>query len=170
MQQPPLLPEETLVRVLRLARFDGMGAMVLGGMFALFAGAARDFPFAVIGLLASGAGAIELHGAALLRQGDPRGMRWLVASQPFLLAVILCYCALRLWLVEIPPVPEAFQNLFAMSARQWGMTIEEYQQALNRLTAVAVAIVATGFQGGMMLYYLRRRTPVYQALAADDPS
>ena len=31
MQQPPLLPEETLVRVLRLARFDGMGALVLGG-------------------------------------------------------------------------------------------------------------------------------------------
>ena len=170
MQQPPLLPEETLVRVLRLARFDGMGAMVLGGMFALFAGAARDFPFAAIGLLASGAGAIELHGAALLRQGDPRGMRWLVASQPFLLAVILCYCALRLWLIEIPPVPEAFQNLFAMSARQWGMTIEEYQQALNRLTALAVAIVAMGFQGGMMLYYLRRRTPVYQALVADDLS
>ena len=26
MQQPPLLPEETLVRVLRIARFDGIGA------------------------------------------------------------------------------------------------------------------------------------------------
>src|SRR5678816_1370684 len=89
MQQPPLLPEETLARVLRLARFDGMGALVLGGMFALFAAAARDFPFAAIGLLAAGAGAVELHGAALLRQGDRRGMQWLVASQPYLLLVIL---------------------------------------------------------------------------------
>src|SRR5215212_4806798 len=78
MQQPPLLSEVTLVRVLRLARFDGMGALVLGGMFALVAAANRDFPFAAIGLLAAGAGAVELHGAALLREGEPRGMRWLL--------------------------------------------------------------------------------------------
>lgn len=167
MQQPPLLPEETFARVLRLARFDGMGAMALGGMFALFAATSRDFPFAAIGLLASGAGAVELHGAALLREGEPRGMRWLVASQPFLLLVILSYCALRMWLVEIPPVPEAFQAVFAASARQWNMSIEQYQHALNRITALAVAVVATAFQGGMMLYYLRRREPVYRALAAE---
>jgi hypothetical protein len=167
MQQPPLLPEETLARVLRLARFDGMGALVLGGMFALVAAAARDFPFATIGLLASGAGALELHGAALLRQGEPRGMRWLVASQPFLWFVILTYCALRLWLVEIPPVPEAFQGVFAASARQWNMSVEDYQRALNRITAFAVAAAATGFQGGMMLYYLRRRNAVQRALSAE---
>ena len=170
MQQPPLLPEETLLRVLRLARFDGMGVMMLGGLFALFAATARDFPFAAIGLLASGAGAIELHGTGLLRQGDPRGMRWLIVSQPYLLLVILCYCALRLWLLELPPVPESFKNRFAMSARQWGMTVEEYQQALNRITVVAVAIAAVGFQGGMMIYYLRRRAPVYRALSEDETS
>ena len=167
MQQPPLLPEETLARVLRLARFDGMGALVLGGMFALIAAAGRDFPFAAIGLLASGAGAVELHGAALLRQGEPRGMRWLVASQPYLLVAILSYCALRLWLVEMPPVPETLQNLFTLSARQWGMSVEEYQRFLNRVTALAVACLATGFQGGMALYYLRRRESVYRALAAE---
>jgi hypothetical protein len=167
MQQPPLLPEETFARVLRLARFDGMGALILGGMFALVAAAARDFPFAAIGLLASGAGAVELHGAALLRQGEPRGMRWLVASQPYLLLVILSYCALRLWLIDIPPVPEAFRAVFAASAQQWGMSVEDYQRALNRITVLAVAAAAVAFQGGMMLYYLRRREPVYRALAAD---
>jgi hypothetical protein len=165
MQQPPLLPEVTLVRVLRLARFDGMGALVLGGMFALVAASARDFPFAVIGLLAAGAGAIELHGAALLKQGEPRGINWLVASQPYLLLVILSYCALRLWLIELPPVPEAFQPIFAASAQQWGLTVPEYQRALNRITALAVALAACGFQGAMMLYYLRRRDSVRRALA-----
>ena len=94
-------------------------------------------------------------------------MKWLVASQPYLLLVICCYCALRLWLIEIPPVPEAFQNLFAMSARQWGMSVQEYQRALNRITALAVATVAVGFQGSMMLYYLRRREAVYRALTAE---
>lgn len=152
---------------MRLARFDGMGALVFGGMFALVAAASRDVPFAVIGLLGAGAGAVELHGAALLRQGEPRGMHWLVASQPYLLLVILSYCALRMWLMELPPVPEAFQGVFAASAQQWGLSVPEYQRALNRITVGAVAAVAVGFQGGMLLYYLRRRKPVAQALAAD---
>src|SRR5687767_982966 len=167
MQQPPLLPDESLVRVLRLARFDGMGAMVLGGMFALVAASARDFPFALIGLLAAGAGAVELHGAALLRQGEPRGMSWLIASQPFLLVVILTYCAVRIWMVELPPVPEAFQGMFAASAQQWGLTIPEYQRALNRITVLAFATVAIGFQGGMMFFYLRRRAAVARALTME---
>jgi hypothetical protein len=165
MQQPPLLPEETLARVLRLARFDGMSVLVLSGMFALIAAAAGDFPFATIGLLASGAGAIELHGVALLRQREARGMRWLLASQPFLFLVILTYCALRLWFVELPAIPEAFEGVFAASARQWNMSIEEYQRALNHITALAVAVAAMGFQGGMTIYYLRRRGPVYRALS-----
>ncbi len=164
MPQPPLLPEETLPRVLRVARFDGTGALVLGGLFAVLAATAGDRPFAVIGLLAAGAGAVELHGASLLREGEPRGMSWLVASQPLLLVVILVYCALRLWFVELPPVPESFQNVFAQSAQQWDMTVPEYQRALNRITVMAVAAVAVGFQGGMTLYYLRRRRPVEQAL------
>jgi len=164
MPQPPLLPQETLVRVLRLARFDGTGSLVLGGMFALGAAAAHDIPFAAIGLLAAGAGAIELHGAALLRQGERRGMNWLVASQPFLLLVILTYCALRLWLVEIPPLPESLQGLFAVNAQQWGLSVRDYQHLLNRITMLAVATVALGFQGGMMIYYLQRRRSVAQAL------
>jgi hypothetical protein len=47
------------------------------------------------------------------------------------------------------------------------MSVEDYQRALNRITALAVAVAAVGFQGGLTLFYLRRREPVYRALAAD---
>jgi hypothetical protein len=164
MRPPPLLPEETLQRVQRIARFDGMGSLILGALFAVTAAAAGEVPFTVIGLLAAGAGAVELHGLALLEKGHSRGMNWLVASQPFLLAVILSYCALRLWFVALPPIPETFQEVFQTSAEQWGMSVEEYQRVLNRITLLAVAVVTTGFQGGMMLYYLRRRRPIIEAL------
>jgi hypothetical protein len=165
MRQPPLLPEEALVRVLRLARFDGVGALVLGTVFALVAATGHHGPFAAIGLLAAGAGAVELHGAALLRQGYPRGMNWLVASQPFLLLVIFGYCALRLWFVEMPPLPEQFRGVLAASAAQWRMPVEDYLRILNRITYGALAVTALGFQGGMMIYYLRRRKAVARALA-----
>ena len=64
-------------------------------------------------------------------------------------------------------MPEKFQAVFAASAQQWNLSVEEYQRALNRITAGAVALAAIGFQGGMTLYYMRRREPVRQALAAE---
>lgn len=151
--------------MLRVARFDGGSALVLGAIFALLAAAGGERAFAVIGLLAAGAGAVELHGAGLLRQGEPRGMNWLVGSQPLLLAVILAYCALRLWFVELPPVPDDLQGVFAINAQQWGLTLPEYQRLLNRITLLVVALVALGFQGGMLIYYLRRRGAIAAALA-----
>ena len=163
-RQPPLLPEEVLVRVLRLARFDGLGALGLGTIFALVSAAGDHFPFAAIGLLAAGAGAVELHGVGLLRQGESRGMNWLIASQPFLLVVIFAYCALRLWLVEMPPLPETLHALVAAGAAQWNMSVDDYLRLLNRITYGVLAVTALGFQGGMMIYYLRRKKPVERAL------
>ncbi len=161
--QPPLLPQETLTRVLRVARFDGGGALFLGGLFALLAASGGERPYAVVGLLAAGAGAIELHGAGLLRAGEFRGMNWLIASQALLLGVVLTYCALRLWLLPLPDVPDDLRGVLAMNAQQWGLTVTEYQRVLNRITIGAVAIVALGFQGGMLYYYLRRRAVIAPA-------
>lgn len=168
MQQPPLLPAETLVRVLRLAHFDGLGALIMGGLFALAAAAGRHFPFTALGLLAAGAGAVELHGAALLRQGEVRGLRWLIGSQPFLLLVILIYCGFKLSIDPSEVLPESLQALVAASAAQWNMSVPDYLSLINRLTAAAVAIAAIAFQGGMALYYWRRRRAVRQALASYD--
>ena len=168
MQPPPLLPEETLFRVLRLARFDGLGVLVLGTVFAVMAAGARDIPFALIGLLAAGAGAVELHGVSLLRAGDPRGMRWLIASQPFLLLVIWSYCGLRMTHFEIPELPEGMAELAAVSAAQWDMSVEQYFRTLNRITIAVLAIIALGYQGAMTVYYWRRCEPVSRALETGD--
>lgn len=167
MQQPPLLPEETLNRVARLARFDGLSVLVLGALFAVSAAAARDVPFAAIGLLAAGAGAVELHGLALLRQAEPRGMNWLVASQPFLFIVILAYCVLRATHFEMPPLPDKFRELAELSAQQWRMSLEDYFRMINTITAVTVSVVSLVYQGLMTLYYWRRRTAVRLALEAE---
>jgi hypothetical protein len=170
MRQPPLLPEETLSRVLRLAKFDGLGGLVLGTIFALVSASSGHFPLTVIGLLAAGAGAIELHGIGLLRQGDRSGMNWLIASQPLLLLVILSYCALRLWFLEMPPLPDQVRSVLAASAAQWRMSLEDFLLMFNRITYGVLALAAVGFQGGMMIYYLRRREPVAQALIDRDES
>jgi hypothetical protein len=95
-------------------------------------------------------------------------MRWLVASQPFLLLIIWCYCGLRLTHFELPPLPEGLGELAALSAAQWNLSVAEYFRLLNAITVAVLAVVALGYQGGMTVYYWRRRQPVAQALAAEQ--
>ena len=54
MRAPPLLPEETLFRVLRLARFNGLSVLGIAGFFAVISAAAQDVPGALVGVLVAG--------------------------------------------------------------------------------------------------------------------
>ncbi len=168
MRAPPLLPEETFARVVRMANFDGTSVLLLGGFFALLTALGGEKPFAIVGLLAAGAGAVELHGVSLLRAGDRRGMPWIIASQPLLLVVILGYCVLRFTHFEVPEIPEAMRAMTAISAENLGLSVDDYFRRINQLTLVVLALAAFAYQGGMTLYYLRRREPVERALAESD--
>lgn len=164
---PPLLPDETLHRVLRLARVDGLSVLVIAGFLALASAARGDYVGAIIGLLVAGAGAIELHGEGLLRRKHPRGMNWLVGSQLYLMAVIVGYGVVRLAQPVVAPIPEALLPMIEMSARQWQMTTEDYLRMIYRLTFRLLALLTFFYQGGMALYYFRRREAVTRALTAE---
>lgn len=172
---PPLLPEETLARVLRIARLDGLSVLGVAGFFALLAASAGDLRGAILGIVIAGTGAGELHGAALLRHGEPRGVDWLVGSQLSLLGALLGYCAWRLTHVDLEPLRVAFQTMLQSPTMQemWaanqqaGMTEEKFLRQTHTLTYASLGIATLIYQGGMSLYYQRRRAAVTQALAAE---
>ena len=167
MKPPPLLPEEIFQRVLRVARFDGLSVLVVAGLFALLAAAMGDYVGAIIGVLVAGAGAIELHGVTLLRHGAPRGMRWLIGSQFFLMLSVLAYCALRLAHPELAPMRAAVTDEMKAQLEVIGWSVEQFTGLVYRITYVAVAIATVIYQGGMAFYYQRRRGAVTSALAAE---
>lgn len=168
MPKPPLLPEEVLLRTLRLARFDGLSVLALAGSFALVSALDHRTSLALVGLAAAGAGAVELHGVGLLERGEPGGLRWLLASQPILLAAVLAYCAVRVWFSTLPPLPEGFQDLIRLGAEQLGLSVEAYQTLLLRLTMGTLAIASVALQGGMFICYWRRRPVIRRALAGGE--
>lgn len=173
--QPPLLPAEAVARVLRLARLDGTGVLVLSGTFALVSALSGDAFGTAIGLVIAGAGAIELHGVGLLRAGEFRGWRWLIAAQALLLGVILGYCALRLHQMDLSALHVAFDRAMSYPLFQeaWqvqeemGITKEEFLVQNYTLAYRLVAILTCVFQGGMIWHYVRCRNAIRTALAAE---
>ena len=171
--KPAPVPAEIVARMRRVALFDGGSVLVLCGALAIVSAGYGDFTGAVIGGLIAGAGAIELHGAGLIKAGKPRGLNWLVASQLYLLATILSYVGWRLMSYD----PEAMRRLLApvlhnpeMQAQfdAVGVTEADMLATLRTYYFTSFKVVAAGsllYQGGMALYYHRRRAAVAAALA-----
>jgi hypothetical protein len=164
MRRPPLLPAEALRRVVRIARFDGMSVLIVAGAFALASAMLHDEKGTVIGLLLAAAGAIELHGVALLRHGYEQGTRWLVSSQVVLLAVVLAYVALRLSHIDIAVLKPLLTDEQQQVIKQRGLSVDEFLRAVYVMGYVIVGVATLIYQGGMAIYYLYRRTAVAAAL------
>lgn len=168
--QPPLLPEEVLSRVYRLARRDGFGVLVIASLFALMAAVMGDGVGAIIGLGVAGTGAIELHGCHQLREGEPRGMRWLIMSQLGLMTIILVYCGLRLANFHPEMVDQAITPEMRSTFLELGYTNEMLHALVRKIYYVTysiVGLVTIIYQGMMARYYLKRRDAVAQAMIED---
>lgn len=168
MKTPPLLPEETLHRVLRMANFNGLSVLAVSGLLTLAVASTGDYVGAVIGLLVAASGAIELHGAGLLRAGESRGMRWLIASQPYLAVIVLAYCGLRLMDYD----PTAIRQVMNEERRAQIAALGYDEASFERVYYVSMyAILGVStliYQGAMTVYYGRRRRAVAAALGEEE--
>ena len=162
--QPPLLPIETFARVLRTARLDGMGALLIATFFALTAASIGEISGATVWLLVAGTGAIELHGVALLRAGGKRGMNWLVASQYLLLLVVLAHCALRLTHYDPTAMREALTDEMKSTLTQANYDEEDFLQTVYFATYAVIAGAMLIYKLSLARYYHRRRAAVIAAV------
>jgi hypothetical protein len=175
--KPPLLPAEIVRRMLRVARFDGAGILVVAGGFALASAVLHDVPGTSISLLVAGAGAVELHGAGLIRHGAERGLRWLVTSQVYLMTVMLGYVGHALRHVDVAGFKHLLQSVAAAMSLptedyrqvviQAGMSVDDFLHSAYVSFFGLVALITVLYQGSMAVYYARRRTAVAAALRGD---
>jgi hypothetical protein len=171
---PPILPSEVLRRVRRVATMNGSAVFVISGILAAASLLAGDFTGAFAGLIIAGAGAMELCGLARLKSEPSKGCNLLVASQLYLLAAVLAYVGWKLTATESADmartVAKAFREppLDALVEASNLSQRELSQQAMGmyRIALMIVAALTTLHQGGMALYYHRRRHAVTKAVGA----
>lgn len=164
---PPLLPHETLARVVGQARLNGTWVMVIGSTFGLIGAAGGEVFGCLTWLLVAGTGAMALHGGSLLHDGESRGLNWLVGGQAFCMAFLLALCGWQLTHVDLTPLRAALTPDLRASLDQTGLSEQEFLLLSYRVTYAFVALVAVGYPGTMALYYHRRRPAIAAALEAE---
>lgn len=172
MPKPPPPPAAVFARVLRVSTFEGRTVFVIGAAGGVLSALLGDWFGAVVGSLVAGAGAVELHGGQLLRHGQQRGMNWLVRSQLLLGNTILLYCAIRLLTISVASLDAEMTPDLRAALSQYGMGAKDFEVMavkLYRLVYSLVASLTLLYQGGMALYYHRRRKIVTEALGSTPP-
>ncbi len=168
MKAPPLLPEEAFYRTVRVANVDGICVMAIAGMVALAAASSGNWTGTGIGLAVAAAGAIELHGVGLLRAGRAEGMKWVIASQPYLCAVLLGYCAWRLSAPDLSALRMAMTDPLREQLAAGGWEEEAFLNFAYRMSYMAIAIGTLVYQGAMTVYFLKRKPAVIAAVEGED--
>jgi hypothetical protein len=165
----PTPQEKALKRVLAISRLNGWSVIVIAGLGVLLALALGDLSSVFIGLLVAAAGVMEVRGHKKLKRRDAEGMKLLVRSQLFLLAVILVYCASRLGSFDsetaLAGLTPEMESLLKESGIQKSDILPMVSTAFYSLY-ITVAVTCLIYQGGMALYYRRKIPPVTAALAA----
>jgi len=165
-KQPPL-PIDVFERVLRVANFDGRLLVVIAGTFALMAAMSRNLPPTLAGVLASGWGIAEMHGANKLRNGDPKGLDWMIWSQLGLMITVFFYAGWMMthfdateFLNAVPAL--ALENLENQFAEAGLSTVDmpRYFASMSTVVYSLVALLTFIFQGMMARFYHRSRPAV----------
>jgi len=166
--KPPPLPADTLRRIIKVGRFNGMVVIFpVALVCALIALAMGDLVSAGFGLMVAAAGWSEWHGAKLLQRREARGINWLVRSQLYLMTLILVYALERMGSYD----PEYIRSLITPEMNQIfqeaGLDVQQILP-LVRLTFYvlygSLAVSTLIYQGGLALFYRRRADVVRTAL------
>jgi hypothetical protein len=163
----PTPPQKALKRVLRISRLNGWSVAIFAGLCVLVALLMGDLVSCFIGLLVVAAGWMEIRGHNKLKRRNPDGMRLLVRSQMFLLAVMLVYCASRLGSFD---ADSALANLtpdMEAMLKEGGLERGDILPMVHTFFLVlygTVALTCIIYQGGLALYYRSKIRLVTEAL------
>jgi hypothetical protein len=168
MTTPEPTPEDkALKRVLTVSRLNGWSVAIFAGLCVLVTLVMGDLLGTAIGVLVVVSGCMEIRGHRLLKHGHPEGMRWLVRSQMFLLAVILVYCASRLGSFDSDSAMSNLTPDMEAILKESGIERADLVPLVHKMFFLlygAVALTCLIYQGGLALFYRRRTGLVTAAL------
>jgi hypothetical protein len=154
-------------RAFSVARFDGWTIALFGGLTALL-----GLPVVsnvLIGLALLAIGSIELRAADRLRRLDARALRVLAINQLVLAVLLITYSVWRLLAIQRGGAAEALGASGDPELSRMLGSVDDITKSIARAVYVTLIAVAVFAQGGLALYYLRRRKILAAYLSQTPP-
>ena len=168
MTTPTLTPaEKALQRVLTISRLNGWSVTVIASLGSLLALVLGDLTSLFIGGCVVVAGIMEVRGNRQLQRRDPDGMKGLIRSQLFLLAVMLVYCVGRLGSFDADTAMASLTPDMEAVLKEAGLERADILPLVRMTflgTYLAIAATCLIYQGGLALYYRSKVRLVTEAL------
>jgi len=146
-----------LARAASLGRKHGMSLALFGALTLALSALGPDYVGLSIGAVVLATGLVEWRVAPRLVHADASAPRILARSECTLLAAIVVYCLLQLTTARSSGEELARQ---VGGTGDLGIDVAEMAESFTLLVYVTVMAVALAYQGGMALYYLRRRAMI----------
>jgi hypothetical protein len=165
-------PREILRRVLRLSFLNGWSVALTAGFCGLLSLAFGGVMGGGIGLLVAAGGVGEILGRRRLTRHDPDGVDWLVKSQLFVLGVVWAYAISRLMSFDSELAASNLTPDMKALLDQAGFDLNlllPWVRLVFHAIYATVILVTLIYQGGLALYYHRRRAAIREALTALPP-
>jgi len=163
-------PKETLHRVMRIALLDGWSIAIFAGLCALVSLVFGDLVGGIIGLIVAAGGVVELRGVRRLQQHDADGgMTLLIRAQLIVLGSIWAYALGKLFSFDPQTAMGNMTPDMKEMIDQVGLSTTDINHLVSLTfyaTYATVLVVTLIYQGGLALYYSRRRATVREALTA----
>jgi hypothetical protein len=155
-----------LARAAAVARGNALGYAAFGALSLLVALFGLDPLGLAISALVTGVGVLQRRAAPRLRQGDPVAPRVLARNELVLMAGILVYCLLQLTVLR---TSGAELQARIGDTGDLGLDLAELTDWMT--TTIYSAFLGTTllYQGGLALYFLRRK-PLLERYLAETPA
>lgn len=152
-----------LARAARLGRANSVGYALFGAL-TLALGGLADVPTALLGACLLAVGLRGHRGAARLAAGDASAPPSLARNEGVLLLAIVAYSVFQL---TVPH--ESSDAELEMLAEAAGVDLSGLVEAVRGVVYGGVIAASLAYQGGMALYF-RRRRPLAERYERDVPS
>jgi hypothetical protein len=154
-----------VARAANIGRSNARG-YVLFGALTLMASVLMglDVPGLAIGAVVTGVGVAQVSAAKRLRAADPAAPRAMARNELLLMAGIVAYALLKLTVLsEANDLSSEVGDTSAL-----GVDFAELTRSINTTVYTSVIAVTLLYQGGLALYFLRRR-PMLERYVAEAP-
>jgi len=148
-----------LKRAAGVASFSAITALVLGSSTALYAVLAPDIGAVVAALILIASGTIELVGRRRLLRAELGATRMLMLNQLALFACVAIYCIVQLSTFSTQSIVTEITSMLDQDIESQGRLVH-YIRLVHYALYGSVLLASLASQGGLALYYARRRKQV----------